>query len=91
MIPSYCSHAIAEWPDGRRATLLASEDRTYWLSTEDESLNRLNQVLRMCYDRDLSLEQLATKCLAHEFCPPAGRLVSIQRDGWRPAAAGSRD
>jgi hypothetical protein len=88
MPPLSFHDAVVQWPDGHRATLFTSAERAYWQATEDDRLRKLNYILQVCYDSDLSVEQLARKCLAHGLCPPNGRLLTVQHDSWlRPTAA----
>lgn len=81
MLSPTCEQAVIEWPNGHRATLTSSEGRASWRAHDSPMQERLNFVLQACYDRDLSLERLARKCLAHDLCPPNGRLLAVHGDG----------
>ena len=72
--------AVIEWPDGSRATLRTAGDRASWGITGNERLGALNFVLRTCFDPELSIEQLARKCLAHDLCPPNGRIIALEHN-----------
>jgi hypothetical protein len=82
-----CNRALIEWPDGSRATLSSGADRVSWGAAGAERLGALNFVLRSCFDPELSVVQLARKCLAHDLCPPNGRIIATDRDGGGPPAA----
>lgn len=73
-------HAIAQWQDGRSATLIAEGTRTRWVSPDRGLACLLNRLMQRHRPRAGDVRDLTRRCLRDPASPQGGQLISLHQE-----------